>query len=207
MLSLSQRGLQGRLKGRLKTAWDWPVLSESNSKRRFNTWSHLWCSGSLKERLPQPNDRPRGRKDMKPGCRCCGPATLRLLWLHGSGAGRTRPHTEGTCTHIQTQRSNWCHISCQYSKFFLSSTPTKGSSLFNIMKPQREAAGWCRSIWRRHRWLPGHTLDPSNWLWRQREMDKWEAPPEWPDDWGRNKEACWASHGNPEESQGLVWRV
>lgn len=107
--------------------------------------------------------------------------------------------------HIQTQRSNWCHISCQYSKFFLSSTPTKGSSLFNIMKPQREAAGLCRSIWRRHRWLPGRTLDPSNWLWRQREMDKWEAPPEWPDDWGRNEEACWASHGNPGESQGLVF--
>lgn len=36
----------------------------------------------------------------------------------------------------------------------------------------------------------GALLDPSNWLWQQREMDKWETPPEWPDDWGRNEETC-----------------
>lgn len=100
---------------------------------------------------------------MKLGRRYCGPATLRLLWLHGPGGGWTRPHTEGTCISKHSRPTGVTSLASTVS-FFLSSTPTKGSSLFNIMKPQREAAGLCRSIWRRHRWLPGRTLDPSNWL-------------------------------------------
>lgn len=136
------------------------------------------------------------RKDVKPGSWCCGPATRRLLWLHDKGG---RFWVEGGSVHVQTQQTNWCHISCQYSKVFFS-TPTEGSSLFNIMKPQREPAGLCSSIWRRHQLLQGCTLDPSNWLWQQHETDKWETPPEWPDDWGRNEETC-------SESQSSVGKV
>lgn len=81
---------------------------------------------------------------------------------------------------------------------FFSSTPTEESGLFNIMKPQQEPAGLCSSIWRRRQWLQEHTLDPSNWLWQQREMDKWETPPEWPDDW--NEETCSESQRSVEKS-------
>lgn len=128
------------------------------------------------------------RKEVKPGRWCCGPATRRLLWPQDN---RGRFWEEGGSVHIQTQHTNGCHILCQYSKvFFFLSTPTEGSSLFNIMKPQREPAGLCSGIWHHHRWLQGRALDPGNWLWQQREMDKWETPPEWPDGWGRNEETC-----------------
>lgn len=137
------------------------------------------------------------RKDVKAGCRCCGPATLRLLWLGDKGG---RFWVEGGSVHIQTQQTHWCHILCQYTKVFLFffSTPTEESGLFNIMKPQQEPAGLCSSIWRRRQWLQEHTLDPSNWLWQQREMDKWETPPEWPDDW--NEETCSESQRSVEKS-------
>lgn len=111
--------------------------------------------------------------------------------LEGGG----RVHILKAHGHTNTADQLVSHLVPVQQVFFsFSSTPTTGSSLFKIMKPQREPAGLCRSIWRRHRWLPGRTLDPSNWLRRQHEMDKWEAPPEWPDGWGRNEEACLVSH-------------
>lgn len=139
------------------------------------------------------------RKDVKPGRWCCGPATRKLLWPQDKGG---RFWVEGGSIHIQTQQTNGCHISCQYSKgffVFFFPTPTEWSSLFNIMKPQREPAGLCSGIWHGHRRLQGCALDPSNWLWEQREMDKWETPPEWPDDWGRNEETCSESQSSVEK--------
>lgn len=164
----------------------------------YTELNSFWCSAGrlLRSSSYFLNAWPGVRKDMRSGPRW-GPATEPSLAKAAGSGWRVEASTCCMHTHIQTQETNWCHILCQYTTFFFLSTPTKRSSLFNIMKPQWEPAGLCSSIWRLHRWLPGHTLDPSNWLWQQREMDKWEAPPEWPEDWGRNEETCSVSRENP----------
>lgn len=176
--------------------WLTPVLSVSNILNIYHwTFTSLWNAAFDRSEaaLTDPEEEKTWNLDADAGVQPHWGSSGFMAKEAGSGRRWTRPHTEGTCVYKHSGPTG--HISCQYSKFFsFSSTPTTGSSLFKIMKPQREPAGLCRSIWPRHRRLPGRTLDPSNWLRRQHEMDKWEAPPEWPDGWRRNEEACLVSH-------------
>lgn len=95
-------------------------------------------------------------------------------------------------THSQT---NWTKCQscfptvCQSSIFFLSRFfpyQVEKAVCLILWWPCWDAAGLCSSIWR-HCWcLPVLNLAGNNLVEQQREVDKWGAPPEWPD--GRAKE-------------------